>query len=575
MRRAARAGVSPAAEWALVLVAGSAFAVLLGARLAHPLLWQDEAETAMFATRVAEHGYPKVHGPRNVVYEFGPDIALGVKEELDAYIAVTWGQFYFAVPGVWWARDARDPYAKTFRLRLPFAAAGALGVLAWLWAVAPARRGRARLLAAAYLALSAASISLLLHLREVRYYPLLVLLLGAFAGVFLRRRVFRTLGPRLGIAAETALLFLAFHVFHPAWFVLAGLVALDAGWRFARGDARGRGPDAFRRLLPALLSGVAVAPFLVFFETFRVARGFADHLDFGPADYLANLGRVLVHLARYELLLPALAFRAANVWAARAERPRGLAAPADPAARVAALLLAGAVLWTLAGCANPLVYERYFVVVSPAFTLAFLLDAFALAERAPSLGLAAPRRAAQLAVGAALAAALATLAVRVPELRGRVAEIAQPVRGPLDAVVPWILARHPRPEELVIATNYEAHPLMLYLGSHVIVGLSANNWLAERGLSPDVVIPRRRWPASLQRLRVFLARGEWETASFPVADVHYNQNPSLSRLPTTPAVHRFTTPEPASEAERLVVHYRRDAFPERGAGAPATPVVVR
>jgi hypothetical protein len=67
------------------------FAGLLFGRLAWPLLWQDEGETAMFARRVLEYGYPKIHGERNVVYQFGFDVARGIKERHDAYIGTTWG----------------------------------------------------------------------------------------------------------------------------------------------------------------------------------------------------------------------------------------------------------------------------------------------------------------------------------------------------------------------------------------------------------------------------------------------------------------------------------------------------
>ena len=44
-----------------------------------------------------------------------------VRERDDAYIGKTWGDFYFAVPGLLWARGVDDLYAKTLRLRLPFA----------------------------------------------------------------------------------------------------------------------------------------------------------------------------------------------------------------------------------------------------------------------------------------------------------------------------------------------------------------------------------------------------------------------------------------------------------------------
>src|SRR5262247_470361 len=146
---------------ALVALAVAAFLAMLLGNLGHPLFWSDEADTAMFGTRVREYGYPKVHAPGNVVYQFGPDIGLGVKEHFDAYIGTTWGHFYFSVPGLLWAEATADPFEKSARVRLPFALAGALGVGLWLLAALPAvGPGRSRRLrfAALYLALASASV---------------------------------------------------------------------------------------------------------------------------------------------------------------------------------------------------------------------------------------------------------------------------------------------------------------------------------------------------------------------------------------------------------------------------------
>ena len=131
-------------ELLLLSLALGLFSVLLFKHLSYPLFWSDEADTAMFGTRILEHGYPKVHGARNVVYQFGPNIALGVDEPTDAYIGTTWGHFYFAVPGLLWARASDDLYAKTARVRLPFALAGAAGLALLLAAVLPVFAGRRR-----------------------------------------------------------------------------------------------------------------------------------------------------------------------------------------------------------------------------------------------------------------------------------------------------------------------------------------------------------------------------------------------------------------------------------------------
>jgi hypothetical protein len=169
------------------LLCAACVALFVGSLLRHlsvPLFWQDEGETAMFATRILEVGYPKVHGTPNVLYEFGAPREIGVKASDDAYLGKTWADFYFAVPGVWWAQHSADPYQRTLRVRLPFALVGAAGVCVWLWGVLPALpRSRQLGFASAYFALGALSISLVLHLREARYYPLLVGVLGALVAL--------------------------------------------------------------------------------------------------------------------------------------------------------------------------------------------------------------------------------------------------------------------------------------------------------------------------------------------------------------------------------------------------------
>jgi hypothetical protein len=541
------------AEISALCVAVAAFATMLLGNLGHPLLWSDEADTAMFGTRVLEYGYPKVHGPDNVVYQFGPDIALGVKESFDAYIGTTWGHFYFAVPGLWWAQAATDPWEKTRRVRLPFALAGAVGLALWLAAVLPAlgpERGRRLRFAALFLALGALSVSLLLHLREARYYALLVLLAGAIARVHLRRSVYATLSTRRYTLELAALLFLLFHTFFAAWFAFTALLASErvvAVWRR-------RAPTA--DLLPFALSVALVTPFLAFFETFRIAAAFAPELELGPRVWAANVLDVGRHLLRHEMLAPALMCRAAVAWT----RCGG-----DLEGKVSARLLGFGAGYLLLLAANPLVFERYFVVLSPLLLCAFLLDAFALARGLRARGSRRPRRGASAAVAAGIA--LLTLLVRLPsgaEILGRLAELRTPVAGPLDFVIPHLLASTPRPQELIVATNYEEQVFMYYLGAHTIVGTTLNNLLADRELVPDVVVPRRGWPRSLRELGPFLRRGEWHELRFPVRDVHFNQVPSLSRSRFVPDPHHFETPATDDPEAQLVLYWRRDSAKRTG-----------
>lgn len=103
---------------------------------------------------------------------------------------------------------------------------------------------------------------------------------------------------------------------------------------------------------------------------------------------------------------------------------------------------------------------------------------------------------------------------------------------------------------------------MYYLDAHVIIGLSGNNLRRDRRLAPDVVVPRRRWPQSLKELAPFLREGDWQEQRFPVADVHFNNVPALSRSRFIPAPHRFESPASAAPEEQLVL-YRRSSSAKR------------
>ena len=366
----------------LLAATAGAFAVLLFSGLAHPLFWSDEADTAMFARRIIEFGYPKVHDGRNVVYQFGSNIALGVDERSDAYIGTTWGQFYFAAPGVRWAEGVADPGAKTARVRLPFALrgrarAGALrGVRVARAAARPAR------------ALQRALLRLRLRLHLARAAPARGALLraGGAAGGRARLRAAALRGlpyarhPRGYSAALGVLLFLLFNTFFAAFFCLLAVLALE------------RGRQGARALLPLVPALVAVAPLLVYFETFSIAAAFSRELALGPGGLLENLGILGAHLLRFEFLLPALGCRAALLVCDALARRRGEAAARDPARAASAFLWLLAAGYALVGCANPLPLERYFVVLSPILTLVFLLDAFSLVAAVAQRAAPARRR---------------------------------------------------------------------------------------------------------------------------------------------------------------------------------------
>jgi hypothetical protein len=544
--------------WIAALVAAAAlFAFLLFGGLSRPLMWNDEAYTAMYAERVLEHGVPRVDDGRNVVYGLDAPLEVGTKETGD-YIGSPWGEYYVAAPGALLARATRDPYAKTLRLRLPFAILGCAGVACFLWAALPLLPGRrARTgLAAAYLVACATSISLVLHLREVRYYALVVLFGGLAVLAFRQREITRRPGPLPAALLALALLGL-FSCFYPAFGVLAACLGLHALARAIRpgGSPAARARGFAGRIAPVAVATALVLPAAVYLEVPRVLAALRGGIEPTLPAWLDNLAIATRNLLRLELLAPVLAVKLVLIAARRAD-PQGLRGDGMAARReLSGFLTLVLVAYLLAVSRAPFVFERYFVLLSPLLATLLLLDASLAIDllRASASG----RRSLQvrmLAV-ASLACLAGSLAVRAPDVSGRIREIATPVVGPLDVVIPYLLARHPHTEELVIATNYEDPAYVYYLGSRVIVRFNATALARDLEETPDVVIPRRpRHRAALLR---FLENADYERLGFPVYNTVTNQVPSLS--PWTPGldVHRFATRLPRRPAQEVVIFERK------------------
>jgi len=505
--------------WIALAVLLTLFATLLFARLSRPLLWQDEGETAIFAERILDHGYPRVHGARGVAYGMDLPLEEGTRKEDGAYVGSLWGQYYAAVPGAWWARQTDDPYARTLRLRLPFALAGTLGLGLLYLALAPtlARSTAGRLLgAAAFTAGCILSVSLILHLREVRYYALVILLIGGLVLVERRRPTKRSgrLLRACGLAASLILLGLTFH---PAAAGAALWVAVEAWLRRRPRSVRSeRRADVWTAAALGVAAALAI-PVVLEFHVLEVARAVARSRGMSPELYVDNLRLILQFLVRYELLLPAVVLRLlvlASRWWAPEEILRSGAASAAAAASLWRLVL----LQVLVGAANPFFFERYFVVLSPLLVLAAVADGAAWLALLRGL----PRRGALQASSGLLAllVLVPTLCLRFPELAGRVREIRTPYVGPMDVVVDVLFTHAPDPAALTVATNYEREVLMYYLGCRVQAGLEGED-------VPDLVV-LRRFQTGSRHLRAELQQDpRFVPLELPVADLPFNNVPEL------------------------------------------------
>ncbi len=414
---------------ALAVTALAALLVLPG--LGSQSLWQDEAQTAVIARTILDHGIPLGSDGRN---HFSQELG---KEYADNQVWRwhTWLSFYTTAASLWLFGET------TAAARLPFALFGIL--CSGLCYVTARALWRDRAAAVAAGLLCATSVPFLIFSRQCRYYTLVALL--SLAAL----RVYRSLDA--DARAPTWLLFgAAILLFHTHYVycatLLASLLLHTALFDRARLFTVVRVSAGVAALnLPWIVWFSGVRPGGVgYFET--VLDG-AKLLRFS-ADYLVLLGQflppwllavpALLVLLRWRRREPLFALDAPIVWG------------------VTLLVVYCAVSILLLSALSPLHFYRYLAPLAPAIYLLGGLPLGALFRRSVWLG---------------AAAALALLAGG--NLGAHVDELRADLDGPIGGLVEF-LRENAAPED-VVAISYGDMPLKFYTPLRVIGGLTGQS----------------------------------------------------------------------------------------------------
>lgn len=309
------------------------FLISLFKNISYPLLWADESMTVMGGSRVLKYGYPKVHDGKNVLYDLQhPDKTLGIDKKTDAYVAgASWGMYYVAALGIKVAEISDDIYVRTGLLRFLFALSGLGGLILWaaigVQLFHDSSTKKAFLICFAFLTLI--SVSLVLHLREVRYYSLMVLLTSVATYTYGRYRILGQMSLRRYSILLPVSLLLLYVVFSPAYVIfLVTITGCECAFlsvaifRLRTGGQTKKRQDKIKKSsrnttellrthllqsLPLLLSLIVVFPLMLFFDTFRVSRELSQfyasvfHTD-ALGMYLNNLSIAWKFFTSLELL---------------------------------------------------------------------------------------------------------------------------------------------------------------------------------------------------------------------------------------------------------------------------------
>ncbi len=562
------------------------YIVCLFKHISYPLMWADESMTAVGAQRVLEYGYPKVHDGRNVFYDLRhTDMTLGIDASTDAYIGgAGWSPYYFTAPFVVLSRLASDLYLKTAILRVPFALMGVAGLLLLLRTGLRTFEKRLSSLALAllFVVLELPSVTLMLHLREVRYYSLQLLCTAVALTVFAAYHLHASIRYRSYAVAVIALIPLLFLTFYPAAAAFCMAVCLYAGgdWVVAALNKRFEGIPLnrhwasfpFKTVLPVFASLALLIPMAWFFKTLSISQQLDEFYGYTISTFLEHLAVLLGYFMRYDILLFAIA--AKSILITLRERVKNDVALLPPF-RLSLFLSLYAILHALLVCKIPNeFFIRYFITLQPILVLTFAIDLLIIARL--SFGMRTRQRIASLAVVATLTAGSAGWAFFQNRqfISGRLYEISHQYRGVLDFVIPYIQKRFKRPDQLVIATNYEETSYIFYLNCKVIIGFVNPDLEPDRLEQPDCIMYRTFWKNSdiaplFDRLR---KQANYEKVQFPVRDYGFNNIPETEhwtpRTGWSGNLHLFRTTYATDPKEQSTL-YIRSGSATTGSSVPA------
>jgi hypothetical protein len=567
------------------------FTVGLFKHISYPLMWADESMTAVGGQRVLEFGYPKVHDGRNVFYDLRhDDLTLGIDKKTDAYIGgAGWGHYYFVAPFVALSQSISDLYLKTAMLRVPFALAGLAGMLLLLWTgIRPLETRLNRLsVAVLFIVLELPSVTLMLHLREVRYYSLQLLLSTIAICVFAAFHLYSSIRFRTYAVTMVCMVPFLFITFSPASVALCAAVCLYLGGEWVISYMRS-GSEVLsqtrsgisiqlKSLYPVIASSALVAPLAWFFQTLHISRKLQEFYSYSLSTYLENISILLGYFARYDIIVFAVAAKLLLLLFRR--NLRGESA-LHPVLKLSLFLSVYFIVYALIiGKIPNRLFTRYFITLQPILVLTFALDLLILARL--SLGMETRRRMAGAAAVVLLLSGSIGWAIfqnRQP-IRGHLFEMSNQYKGELDFIIPFIRERYERPDRLVIATNYEETSYIYYLGSKVIVGFlnpdlqqNLQQALMEQ---PDCIIIRRSWShlSYVRILEELLKLGDYDKTGFTVRDYLFNNIPEVWHW--TPEwgwinLHIFQTLYDYNPATQATLYFRRSDSLQNGLHRPDT-----
>jgi len=538
------------------------FGFSLFKNISYPLLWNDEASTAMFGRRVLEYGYPKAHDEKNFLYLFR-DINhdIGIRVNGDVYVAEGWTQYYLAAIGEYFAQQTDDLYMKTGIMRTPFALAGFLAIIIFGLTLSLFFREKKRRALIAFFLFELVSISLVLHLREVRYYSLILLFSAVLINIYLRYSILKILNYKHYVWLVPLFIVLLFYTHYPIaviFLVTFGLHSLISSYLMYRKKSIIFIRDFFKSIFPLLISLIFIIPSLLYFKTLAMVNMLTLESSLNIGNYISNIFYALSFFTKFEFLCLAIFLKILLI-SFLCCRKKTILPENKILLNASNFLTLFFGVYILVIARTVFVFERYVIVLQPVLVCIILLDILLCWRIFNSNFIKAPynkKTTFNIFIGLILMAVYLNIVPQIGSITGHLYELTHQYKGPLDFTIPYLQEKYDDPSKLIIATNYEENSYMYYLDSKTIIGYVGNNLDEDRELEPDVIINRKYFIFDQGYTDIFdkfFAKNKYREISFPVYDYPFNNIPELNFN----ARHLFQTKFATNDSEKLYMYLKQ------------------
>ena len=405
-------------------------------------------------------------------------------------------------------------------------------------------------------------------MREARYYSLVIFIVACFFYVFIRHFMLNRYLLKKYMLWMTVILFVAYQInvvtfltcclvmcAYEGIFRLLDILALmkNKHWVFA--ELWRLIKAGFINLSPVLICGVLIIPFVIYLETFSTAARAAEFYNYTFDTYLEHIKRIYYVFSTEEFLYLALAVKAIQVivWWRKNNEQKGKKKK-DPAYLSIEKLSFFMTLFFVCYCIMisrmpfPIVWTRYIIVLQPIMIIILLLDSVTIFKYIASDVNLKSKNFLKYAFAALLVVGFVmnVQGKRITYIKDYVYQITHQYKGPLDFLIPYIKENFKKPEDVVLATNYEELSYIYYLNCKVILGYSNKNLEEDMKLQPDAIIFRKTWGHNPAPYNQLIQRAKYTRVAFPVYDSNVNNIAEMD----FGIQHQFKTKMPSTEQEK-------------------------